>query len=253
MEACRVCLLTKNIYDMRSVFMGGQSMYSLFACCFSMEIPSEQSAFLCKTCTAKLLEFNELKSQAAKNADYFLTRVKLEDFPNEGVVEKVEAINLEVYPEMYTDLMTDIKVEEKDDFDGDNASTSEEEAAAPESDKTPPPVKKSRAGMKYKRRDKDRTVSTPFERRCPNCLELFHSIRQLCRHMKQHEVEAGGLICDFCGKVFNNKQGSNRNNVMMHIRQVHLKDPDARFACDICGNEFRQEASVRTKTLSVAV
>lgn len=254
MEPCRICLEAENVEKLES------SLHTIFTICLGLNLENNETSTLCSVCKSKLLEFYEFRQLAHTNSEFFLTKIKLE---SESYASFAQADHN--HDDTFTVAVPATVVKEEtetsydnsvtcfeDDITANNNEFDTEEDTKLEIAKKPTTVKSKVKPLKKrgKYRKKPKGLIEPVQYpddapRCPNCLEFFETEKQIWRHMKTHEIEAGGLVCDFCSKVFNNSQTPNRKLLLLHLKKVHLRDPNERFECDICMAQFTQIGSVR--------
>lgn len=242
-DPCRICLGSNFIINMNDTFVGGRSICTIFTECLGLKLDTDTPASLCETCKLKLLEFNGFKQLAVLNSEFFLTKTIKTEFETNIFDEQCFVINPEVKIE--DDLINADNYELNDDnYEVHDDDDDTEDFNEPSTSKASRP--KTVRG-KYKKKIKGTLESEAISDemiRCPHCPRFFEGPSQVRRHMKQHEIEAGGLVCHFCDKVYGNRHANNRNLLRMHIKSVHLKDPNERFECDICGAQFSQKGSI---------
>jgi len=74
------------------------------------------------------------------------------------------------------------------------------------------------------------TGEKPFV--CGVCQQCFNHPSHFKRHMNQHKEKI--LACHHCPKMFSDKK----------LLQIHLKDIDKSFTCDICGSVFARKENL---------
>lgn len=75
---------------------------------------------------------------------------------------------------------------------------------------------------------------------CRYCLKQFSIRTALKLHESNHVIQNGGLECHFCQKFFG------RQELINHIKYVHLRDIGRRYYCDKCHKNFSAFSTLST-------